>query len=103
MFKTDTQQFILDGEIVYVDAENPTGPYLEFNEIDRRRQENVSDLIVESDEVVKLPKVLVFDILALNDTDLSQSTLKYRKKIIAKVLNLKALVNTPVGAKADDD
>ena len=47
----------------------------------------------ELDDKVKLPKVLIFDVLALNNTILTDKPLKYRKKIIAKTLNLKSVVN----------
>lgn len=71
----------MDAEIVYVDQD---GNFLDFQDIDRRQEESA----VATSEILKQPKVLVFDILALNDDFLLKTPLKYRKKILAQKLNL---------------
>lgn len=92
----DVRSFVLDCEIVYVDAEDATGGYLPFQEMDRKLRENSEQAdILEIGDVVKHPKLLVFDVLALNDQDVSVMPLKYRKKMLAKTLNLKAHVHVP--------
>mmetsp|Transcript_40678 Transcript_40678/g.62045 ORF Transcript_40678/g.62045 Transcript_40678/m.62045 type:complete len:96 (-) Transcript_40678:661-948(-) len=44
----------------------------------KRQEDNPSPV-----EAKKFPKVLIFDVLALNDKSLLQQPLKYRKKILA--------------------
>ena len=56
---------------------------MEFQEIERKFKGNES---VSAD--VKQPKVLVFDVLAINGENLGEWPLKYRKKVLAKQLNL---------------
>jgi DNA ligase-1 len=65
---------------VYVDE---NGNFMEFQEIERKFKGNES---VSGD--LKQPKVLVFDVLAMNGENLGEWPLKYRKKVLAKQLNL---------------
>ena len=54
--------------------------------MDRRLEKTVNSQ--ENSAKIKQPKLLVFDILALNDVSLLDQPLKYRKKILAQKLNL---------------
>ena len=79
----NVKDFIIDGEIVYVDDD---GEFLEFQQIDRKHK----SFNTSANVLLKQPKVLVFDILGLNGESLCSFPLKYRKKILAQKLNLGA-------------
>lgn len=88
----DVNDFILDGEVVFVDCEEMSGKYLNFQDMDRRQQSKTNEHFVEIGQPIRAPKLLVFDILALNGQSLTEMPLKYRKKIIAKRLNIRGVV-----------
>ena len=43
----DVNDFILDGEVVFVDCEEMSGKYLNFQDIDRRQQSKTNEHFVE--------------------------------------------------------
>lgn len=78
-WNSDVDNFILDGEVVYV---SPTGKFMEFQDMDRKWKTK------DESGVEKQPQVLIFDILNLNGTSLKDVPLKYRKKMLLNKLSL---------------
>lgn len=72
------KSFIVDGEIVYVD---PQGKFLPFQAIERKLQTEESTLLED-----KLPKLFLFDILALGEKSLCHLELRERRKYLDELV-----------------